>query len=711
MLKDKAQRLKVLIFDKIKLPKLPLLAFIIYLAVSILYFGLPILSHFNSELAASGTRDTAMFVWFLYWWPYAIIHGINPFISHYIWAPQGSPLTFTTSVPAAAILMAPVTLLIGPMASYNIIALLSPALAALFAYLVCKELTKKFLPSLFGGYIFGFSSFMLGEMLGGHLMLILAFPIPLAVYLSIRRIKNSISTKWFIVNFTILLVLLFGFSLELFATAAFFGAITCLIALLIYGNQGSQERGKLFSLFKNILISYFLAIIVISPYLYYMIKYFGVYPSVPNSPAFFSSDLLNYFFPTPITRLGGIIFTPLTKKFTGNYAEEGAYLGIPLLLIMSIVIIKFWKEKLIKLIAAVTIIVIICSFGPRLHIAGVYTIWMPWSLVLRLPLLSAALPIRFPMYVSLGAAILLAYWLTKSSWNVYGKYLAALIAIGFLIPNLSAGVAGAWIGKFYTPKFFKQGMYKKYIKQNENIIILPYMGEGYSMLYQARTNMYFRMAEGNAMGGVIPNYLLGNPATPILYNGTTAVGYEFNLVKFFRKEKVKAVITAKGSRKKWQKILKPLNFREINAGGVDIYYVPPKLKKLEEAMKIKMLRHGYFVFQSYRSAAVKYYDKYKTFSGLYPLHLEQIGLLPKSLGGFNRHSPKYNWTKNGFWIGRLGNSYAIGYFPAYYNLTKYLYKKFSKSIKKMYFPYPKLFNSSNNYNKYLQGQVLIQFKR
>ena len=76
--------------------------------------------------------------------------------------------------------------------------LAGPVLAAFFAFLLCRYITRNFAASLFGGYVFGFSTYILGHM-EGHLQLVLIFPIPAAVHLTLRLIDERISQRRFIV--------------------------------------------------------------------------------------------------------------------------------------------------------------------------------------------------------------------------------------------------------------------------------------------------------------------------------------------------------------------------------------------------------------------------------------------------------------------------------------------------------------------------------
>lgn len=49
----------------------------------------------------------------------------------------------------------------GPVVAYNILALLAPALAAWGCFMLCRGLTGEFRPALAGGYVFGFSTYVL----------------------------------------------------------------------------------------------------------------------------------------------------------------------------------------------------------------------------------------------------------------------------------------------------------------------------------------------------------------------------------------------------------------------------------------------------------------------------------------------------------------------------------------------------------------------
>ncbi len=115
-----------------------------------LYFG-----RFAFSSPGGGTiglgPDVQIFLWGLRWWPFALGHGLNPFISHVVWAPYGADVLWTTTVPVISLLAAPVTLALGPTIAWNLLCVIAPALSAWAAYLLCRELTGRLWPSALGG--------------------------------------------------------------------------------------------------------------------------------------------------------------------------------------------------------------------------------------------------------------------------------------------------------------------------------------------------------------------------------------------------------------------------------------------------------------------------------------------------------------------------------------------------------------------------------
>src|SRR5438093_9978073 len=215
-------------------------AFLLYLVASIVIWGRDVVTHLGSRYVAIGhVGDPDYFRWALAWTPWAIAHAHSPLTTDRVFAPQGIDLRWSAIVPGPAVVAWPVTKLFGTLVSYNVLMLLGPALAGWGAFLVCRRITNATWPSIAGGAVFGLSSYMAAQM-QSHLNLVLIFPVPLAVYLVIRRVEGSIGWVAFLVWTSVTLLGLFSISTELFATTLLFGTIAFVIGLIAAGED--RER-------------------------------------------------------------------------------------------------------------------------------------------------------------------------------------------------------------------------------------------------------------------------------------------------------------------------------------------------------------------------------------------------------------------------------------------------------------------------------------
>ncbi len=457
-----------------------------YIAIAIIYFH-PFFHNFNQTiLTFTPGGDQETFVWFLYWWPFAISHGLNPFITHYVWAPSGFNLTWATSIPTLSLISTPLTLAFGPIFSWNLLSLLAPPLNAISAFVLLRHIYKSDIAAFLGGYIFGYSSYVLSQELGGHLNLDFVSLIPLAILLFIMSVERSIKIYRFVMIMAFVLFLQAGISTEVLATSTLFGFISIFSFFLFR----KDLRNNLTASALYLLLSYIIAAMLLSPFLYFLIIGFSGVPKLINSPIIFSSDILNYIIPTPITRIFGIICYSITSRFTGNYYEDGAYIGIPLFLLASFAIKEYIDNKKAtgNAILLIFLIIIIFSFGQFLHINGITTnIVMPWSFFMHIPLIRGALPSRFTDYASLLVAIIIASWITTGK-ATRERYIVSFVAILFIIPNTNIYD----LHNQYVPKIFTGNS----ILNKKNVVILPFGSSGPSMFWQMESGMKFKMVGG-----------------------------------------------------------------------------------------------------------------------------------------------------------------------------------------------------------------------
>jgi hypothetical protein len=104
-----------------------------FILLSLVVFGRKVVVDPSGSTVGFAT-DPGVFAWHFTWWPHAIAHGLDPLITHLVWAPVGSNLAKATGIPSAATPAMPVTLAFGPVVTYNLLAVLAPALSAWTAF-------------------------------------------------------------------------------------------------------------------------------------------------------------------------------------------------------------------------------------------------------------------------------------------------------------------------------------------------------------------------------------------------------------------------------------------------------------------------------------------------------------------------------------------------------------------------------------------------
>jgi len=106
------------------------------------------------------TRDAGVYVWDFWWMAHAVGHLTNPWYTRSIVAPTGVQLGYHALMPLEGALMAPVTVLFGPSASYNLLSILMPGLMCYAAYRLARLWLPTQTGAVFAGAFFGLSSVM-----------------------------------------------------------------------------------------------------------------------------------------------------------------------------------------------------------------------------------------------------------------------------------------------------------------------------------------------------------------------------------------------------------------------------------------------------------------------------------------------------------------------------------------------------------------------
>jgi hypothetical protein len=649
--------------------------FLIYLTLSFLFFGRGLVGHLSDRYIGIGT-DPGLFIFFLEWWRYVFTHHLNPFFTYLQWAPSGANLTWATCIPLFGICAIPLTATLGPIATFNLMVLLCPALAAWTAFLLCRYLSSSFWAAVVGGYTFGFSPYMLAHLLG-HLAVLMMFPAPLMVLITLRRLNEEISARKFAITLSILIVVLFLCWPEAVATSTLFAGATIAIAMLI----APQWRARLLALVVPFSCAYVASAIILSPYLYYFFA-FGQ-PAFPGGlRPLVSVHPLSFLIPSPAILIGLI---PKFRELCGgsHIYETGAYIALPLLLIVVNFARANWHEWRVRLMVNLLIVVCLASLGSTLSIGRSRPLPMPWAIVAHLPLMDKALPARFSTYGCLILAIILSLWLSDGAVRKNLRMIGACGVVLFTLPNLSKVF---WTTTLDTPAFFSTGEFKHYVAPGDSVLILPYGQDGNSNIWQATSGFYFRMAGGYLGQPPIPAEYL--PYFPIVYNLYNLADFPLagDLLKMLLVQKqVNAVVIADQGANLWRNTAQPgpqfpeaiqfdsderttlnalfatLRVAPVRTGGVIYYRVPLEqmdayknadpgpLEARIASIQLNVLIH----------AAAQYVADGHPLADLNPVEVQRLGLLPpRWISGVSIYDPRAP-IQNGLVLTSMANGRVV----------------------------------------------------
>jgi hypothetical protein len=524
--------------------------------------------HLGSGLLAEHSADPVTFVWFIRWWPYAITHHLNPFMSSIDWFPHGYDLSWATPIPVLSLVMWPITSGFGAIVSYNVLTILAAPLAAYGAFLLGRALRLSPAGSIAIGLIYGFSPYVFAQE-RGHLNLIYAMipPVVGAIWLHYRA--GRLGPRGTIVLLGIAFAVQFGISNEIYATLGLF-----FVALLLadYGITRSGPKALRRSDLTVAAGGLLLSIILISPYLYEMLTH--LHTNGVNSPFGFSNDVFGILLPNPLEPFGGSV-THITTALIAKGSELDGYLALPLLLVVvciSVLSLRGRGSSTLRALVYLFFLSFVISLGPQLQSHGQY--WlppfgatgsfdvaiMPWDLPARLPILNNILPDRLSLYTALFMALVLVKGFEERGallrvstprWSWQSIIGLGLIVIGFgmSLPLTEASVLGVSYAPL-VPRFFSSSALHRCLGAHPVTLNLPFGGAGFAMGDQAAADFSFAMAGGYL--GTAPSWTQGDPLYQALLAGAPLPkSMETSFASQLRQMGITAVITPSSIGAPW----------------------------------------------------------------------------------------------------------------------------------------------------------------
>jgi hypothetical protein len=457
------------------------------------------------HVSSGGNGDPEMSMWFLTWDAFAVSHHLNPFFSDFILHPAGINLMWNPARWTQGLLLAPVTLTLGPVFAYNLSQVAALALSAWAAYLALDALLGSRLGAFCGGLLYGFSPYMLG-----HAPIhsdFIFMPIPPLVLLVFHRLAVDPAArpwKWGIA-LGILGAVQFLAAEEVAATMALLAAIGAGLLLL----TRRVRRATFARCARAVLVAGCLSALLLAVPIGF--QFFGQAALHGEFHGFglYETDVLGFVVPTSTLAAYPAALTGFGDSFGGGPAEQTAYLGLPLLLLLAYTAWRWRDRALVRWSATMLVISAILSMGPLLQAGGrAFLFPLPWLIFQFLPLLGSVLTDRLMLYAYLMAAVLLAYFVARLPGfaprpRIAGYLLLVLVAVS-LLPKAPLAPYTRTVPAFFTEsgvaRVAGQTVLVAPFSADPGLIKNPAYEVADPMLWQAASGMRFKTPEGYAWG-------------------------------------------------------------------------------------------------------------------------------------------------------------------------------------------------------------------
>lgn len=322
-------------------------------------------------------------------------------------------------------------------AGWTVLMFLSPFLASIFAYMYLREIGLSKTAGFFGGFVFGFSSYMTVQLEWGNvthtflwLPLVLFFTEKLTKRTSLPNAIGLIISLWF----CFLAGYIQSYFYILIISGSYFVAKTLYSQSLLMRQKGIQILLYLILLSLPVLLALFQALPTIELFRYSTRNIYTLsqVDKLLNPIWYFITVFIPDFFGNPGVR---------NYWFDGTYIERVSYFGaIPLLLALTAAFcLRKHFETAFFVVLAATAVFLSTNFG-----------FTKFFYLIPIPMISTTVPTRILNLFEFSGSVLAAYGLQYLIDGKQKKQFIIAASIGFLL------VAGSWGFVFAAPKLLHQ---------------------------------------------------------------------------------------------------------------------------------------------------------------------------------------------------------------------------------------------------------------
>lgn len=372
--------------------------------------------------------DSSLFTWWLGWDWYALSHGLDPFVSTWQNAPVGVNGMWNTGVPVLGVLLAPVTATVGPVVADNVAMILGPVASAYLAHRCLAVVVGPRWIRALAGLVYGFSPFVIAHAWVGHVNLVWSVFPPVVLWASVRVLAAP-RRPWLA---GALLGLAFALQMGLYTQTVALGALALVVVAVVLAVSAPRTAWRRLPAVARSLVALGGVFALLCAYPVWVLL---AGPSRPRASIRESTetgaDLANVLVPSPLTaiRPGTDALAAQLRVYPG---EQGSYLGAAMLLVVLAAVVLV-RSRPVLVTFAVTVLLAVLSLGTTAAVLDRDTgVWLPWQLLVDVPLVGQAEAGRLAPFVALGVVTIWALALQHltrprpdDGWRRVGRFAVA----------------------------------------------------------------------------------------------------------------------------------------------------------------------------------------------------------------------------------------------------------------------------------------------
>lgn len=515
------------------------LCVLVYLGLSLLAAPAVWTHGITSSMYYAGNMDGSLHVWLLAEMSRAVEHAGNPFYTDWLHYPSGVNLIDNVGTQLLGLVTTPITMLWGPIASWNVLQLLGFPLSATAMFFVLQRWTR-WLPAAFvGGLLYGFSPYMTAVSV--HLMIYVTPVPPLVLWTMDRIMVRRAGSAW--LNGLILALLLiaqFMISTEVFSSTIVMLAIGTVVVVVAQAWRAARDRPRAAAadffgesarpapgpapasvapnwgyLWRAGVVAVAVVCVAIA-YPIWMALAGPAHIVGPAQPVALlrgiSTDLLSPIVPTSnqLFSFGwagvgnGLVGEHTATSVVPDLGDNGTYLGIPMIVLVIAGAAALWRRRVVRFAVVMAAVALVLSAGSELHIDGRFVrgFHLPFVVLAHLPLFQSEAAARYVLYTWMFVALALAVVLDSlyAALRRRVHLLLALVAVAVVAAAALFPLVPDWPypgGPSQVPAWFESS-YAQEVPHGSVLLTYPVtsVADAAPMLWQAVAGMRFKMPAG-----------------------------------------------------------------------------------------------------------------------------------------------------------------------------------------------------------------------